>query len=541
MRTPNTIRFSGLSSGLDTEAMVSAMTAPHKMKADSAWKQQKIMELKQEKWETLNKRIYSFYSDIVSNMSMQGNFMTPKTTVSHPGILNLDKNIFIPEGSHEIKVDKLATEAMFETEKMTKTDGTKVDRKTTLEQLGISGADLGEGVPAGNPNGIGKLSISGAAMVVTKDTTIADIEKELSKGAHADVKFDEKNGMFIIKSKKTGESQQLDLTFEKLKMKADGSVETDANGFALTDGAVTGGLGKLGVKNATEELVDPPDPSNPTKTWSVARAKGENAKIIYNGKINIESESNNIEVNGIKFYATGVGTTSITSQKDTDGIVDFAKKFVEEYNKLVTDLSKLVDAPKNSSYRPLTEEEKADMKEGDIKLWEQKVEDSLFSGDKDIKEVLSMMRNIIGGSVKGEYGSVDGKDLILDSIGISSGKLGDANSWKEKGKLTLDEDKLRKAITEDPEAVVETFNAFGRTLQQEFLQQMKGNKQKNTNSFYNDISSKEELRVKKEEVDKLNKYAQRMEDKYYAQFTAMEKMMSQLNSQQSALAGLANM
>lgn len=530
MRTPNTIRFSGLSSGLDTEAMVSAMTAPHKMKADSAWKQQKIMELKQEKWETLNKRIYSFYSDIVSNMSMQGTFSKSNTVVSNPGILSLDKNTLIPNGNHEINVEKLAKEAILKAERIKKTDGTNADKSTKLKDLGLTNEALGGAAsPPDATDGTGKLTINvngeDIDIEVKAEDTIEDLTKKMSQGLsgkNAMVTFDEKNGLFVAKSKGTGETQKLEMSLKK----ADGTDvqvnEIDSNGISIT----TKGLNKLGF-NADAS--------------GVAYAKGENAKVTYNGAITVESETNNIEVNGIKFYATGVGTTSITSQKDTDGIVDFAKKFVEEYNKLVTDLSKLVDAPKNSSYRPLTEEEKADMKEGDIKLWEQKVEDSLFSGDKDIKEVLSMMRNIIGGSVKGEYGSVDGKDLILDSIGISSGKLGDANSWKEKGKLTLDEDKLRKAITEDPEAVVETFNAFGRTLQQEFLQQMKGNKQKNTNSFYNDISSKEELRVKKEEVDKLNKYAQRMEDKYYAQFTAMEKMMSQLNSQQSALAGLANM
>ena len=49
MRTTN-IRFTGLSSGLDTENLVQAMITPYKTKVDAATQQQKLLELKKDAW-----------------------------------------------------------------------------------------------------------------------------------------------------------------------------------------------------------------------------------------------------------------------------------------------------------------------------------------------------------------------------------------------------------------------------------------------------------------------------------------------------------
>ena len=57
-------------------------------------------------------------------------------------------------------------------------------------------------------------------------------------------------------------------------------------------------------------------------------------------------------------------------------------------------------------------------------------------------------------------------------------------------------------------------------------------------TFYNDKQLSKLEKQYKEEYDTMEDRLQKIEDRYYDQFTAMESAMANLNSQQSAMAGL---
>ena len=60
------IRLSGLSSGLDTESLVSALVSSYTLQKDNLVKAQTKLSWKQESWKTMNKSIYSFYTGKLS-------------------------------------------------------------------------------------------------------------------------------------------------------------------------------------------------------------------------------------------------------------------------------------------------------------------------------------------------------------------------------------------------------------------------------------------------------------------------------------------
>ena len=68
------IRLSGMSSGLDTEALVSALVSGYRTQKDNLVKAQTKLQWKQDKWNTMNTKIYSFYTGSLSTSRFSKNY-----------------------------------------------------------------------------------------------------------------------------------------------------------------------------------------------------------------------------------------------------------------------------------------------------------------------------------------------------------------------------------------------------------------------------------------------------------------------------------
>ena len=68
------MRLSGLSSGMDTESLVSALVSGQKGKVDKAKQAQKKLEWKQDAWKDMNSKIYGLYTSKLSNMRFSSSF-----------------------------------------------------------------------------------------------------------------------------------------------------------------------------------------------------------------------------------------------------------------------------------------------------------------------------------------------------------------------------------------------------------------------------------------------------------------------------------
>ena len=273
------------------------------------------------------------------------------------------------------------------------------------------------------------------------------------------------------------------------------------------------------------------------------------AEFVLDGALMTES-SNSFTVNGItlnlskttenKDVPNTYDAVQITVGKDSDSTYNLVKEALTEYNKLIEEMNKLYNADSARGYDPLTDEQKEQMTEDDIKNWEDKIKGSLLRRDNTLGTLLSSMRTALSSTYKDEE---TGKNYSLSSYGIVTG------NYTENGKLHIygDEDdatyatytdRLKKALEEDPDQVMETLtHVFGK-LYETMTEKCAKTEISSALTFYNDKQYNSLLKGYEKDLDTMEDRIKEMEDKYYKQFTAMETAMSKLQSQQNSLASL---
>lgn len=279
------------------------------------------------------------------------------------------------------------------------------------------------------------------------------------------------------------------------------------------------------------------------KTWKekgIGFIEAQNSEIEYNDAI-INGTTNDIKVNNLTFTLKDVteGNINVSVSNDTDSIYSMVKEFVKGYNELLKEMNGDYNAKSSRGYDPLTSEQKEAMTEDEVEKWETKIKDSLLRRDDKLSGVISVMRSAMQSSV-----TVNGKRYSLASFGIGS------PDYTEKGLLHIDgdtedtltsgnKDKLKKALNEDPEAVVEVFSKVTSNLYDALKSKMKSNTMSSTMTVYNDKQMAKDLTAYKKELEEMEDKLADIEDKYYKQFSAMEVALSKLNSQSNSFSSIA--
>ena len=170
---------------------------------------------------------------------------------------------------------------------------------------------------------------------------------------------------------------------------------------------------------------------------------GQDAKFtatINGQKMEFSRSSNTFDLDGMSITLNGTfevkdGETPVTfsSKTDTDKIIDVVKTMVEDYNAIVSEVKKAysdmpLEKSDGSRYKPLTDEDKADMTESEIKAYEEKAKTGILFMDRDLSSLYSALRSAVA------PGGSDGS--FLRSIGMPTtvGQLG----------ITLDEQAIEK-------------------------------------------------------------------------------------------------
>ena len=100
------------------------------------------------------------------------------------------------------------------------------------------------------------------------------------------------------------------------------------------------------------------------------------------------------------------------------------------------------------------------------------------------------------------------------------------------------DDKLKKALDEDPDAVIATLTGVFGKLRETMSQKMSATKYSSSFTFYNDIKMKSDVKSYEDEIEDWEDRLAEMEDSYYSKFTAMETALAKLQSQQSSMSSL---
>ena len=498
------IRMSGMVSGLDTDAIVKELMSAQSLKKTNLEGKKEKMEWTKEKWGEMNTKLYSFYTDKVSSMRMQGSYLTKKATSSDETKVKASANNAVA-GSYSLSVDKLAS-AEYVTGASVKDKG--YTKSTLLTDTGMT---EGQTITIKT----GKELDNVTSITIDSETTIGDLVDRL-KDAGLNANFDEASGRFYIAAKDTGE----------------------ANKFTVVSDAAAGdGLENLGLGNITEELATNGVTAGSSSEMAVVSAS--DASIRLNGAI-ITSGTNTIQANGLTLDL--IGTTNadgikLTVSNNTDAVYDKIKDFVKGYNELMTEMYEKYNAPSAKGYSMLTSEQKEAMTDDQVKLWEDKIKDSLLRRDDTLNSLMSAFRSAMQGTVE-----VDGKSYSLSSFGIVTGAYTEHGLLHIEGDADdaayLDKDNTLKSMLEsDPETVSKVLSGVMDKFYSTLSNKMSTSSLSSALTFYNDKQMKSQTDNYEKQIKSWETKLQDIEDKYYKQFSAMEKAMANLQNQQSQLAG----
>lgn len=319
---------------------------------------------------------------------------------------------------------------------------------------------------------------------------------------------------------------------------------TDRN-EALSSSALTSlGLADISVDADGKVTVNggANDSTNTSIPTGMALIEGSDSKIILNGA-ELTSSSSVVSANGLEISLTGVTkeneSVTFSVATDTDAVYDSVKSFLKEYNSVMKEMNTLYNADSAKGYEPLTSQEKEAMSDDDVKEWETKIKNSLLRSDSTLGSIINAMRSAMQTTVEH-----DGKTYALSSFGIMT-----STDYTEGGLLHIygdpddsvysgNNDKLKKALESDPDAVIATLTGVFGNLRQTMSDKMAGSKYSSAMTFYNDIKMKSDVKDYESDIKDWEDKLADMEDAYYSKFAAMETALAKLQSQQSSMSSL---
>ncbi|MBD9181655.1 MAG: flagellar hook protein [Roseburia intestinalis] len=192
------IRITGLTSGLDTEAIISALVSSYNYKTNKYKKAQTKLSWKQDAWKTLNTKIYSLYTS-VGNMKLSTAYNLKSTTVSDSTKATVKAGNNAPTGTQQLNILKVAQAGYLTGAQLSNSTTTS----TTLAELGYTGGDAKINLTKGD--GTTK------EITLTQGSTVGDVIASL-KDAGVSANFDETNHRIFISSKDTGKDNDFTLT-----------------------------------------------------------------------------------------------------------------------------------------------------------------------------------------------------------------------------------------------------------------------------------------------------------------------------------------
>lgn len=376
---------------------------------------------------------------------------------------------------------------------------------------------------------------------ITKDSTIKEIVEKINstEGIGVSVAYQEMSNRFVIKATENGTS---------------GEIKFDDD-----------------EDNIAKYLFGEPNAASGSGIPKATYTEGKDAVLMVkypgsNEEIEITRGSNTFSLDGLDVTLKGTfgykedGTVDSAAEAvtfnadvDTDKAIETVKGMIDSYNEILSLVNSHVSTKPardsgNNKYEPLTDEQKAEMSESQIEMWEEKAKQGILFADSDLRMMANNLRTIIN----------SGNSTALSSMGITV-----SSNYADNGKLVFDEAKFKTALQKDPEAVKQAFTKAvskdenGNTQQGGLMVTMKGIMDK----YGSMTGSTKGILVERagsihapttitgnsyqKQLDRLDDYISQLQnkletetDRYISQFTSLETLISQMNSQSSYLSSL---
>lgn len=501
------LRVGGLASGMDIDSIVADLMKAERIPLDKLTAKKTTYEWQRDAFRSVNTKLKTFDDFLFNNFSLSSNFNKKTVSNTNSDLLSATANSNATGTLSIEKVTQLATAARAVGTEVKTTATTTATGSSKMSELGIS-ADTSISLKSIKADG----TMSDAVKIDIKSTDTIDQVVSRINSSNAGVTALFEGGKLSITAKNTG-----------------GNGGTEIQVAADTSGVI----GKLGI-----------DFANITA--------GKNAKFSVNG-LETERSSNTFTISGYSVTLkstfnvndTSVAPVQLKADTDIDSMVDKVKEFVEKYNELITGMNDSLKEKKYRDFPPLTDEQRKDMSEKEQELWDEKAKSGLLKNDPIIRSGLGDMRNAIYGKVGNGANIID----TLSEMGITTSSV-----YSDGGKLVINEDKLKKALTENPDQVVKTLTNSGTKTDTEDTRGIVQRLRDSIKDFTGKIEKKagkatftdQQYTIGKSLIDmndRITNFQRRLEDvesRYWRQFTAMEKAISQANQQSSFLMGQFN-
>ena len=433
MSSISSIRLSGLATGMDTDAMVKSMLTADQEKIDKAQQKEQTVKWQQEIYREVMSDIIDFndkYFSLTSKDSILSNsaWNTLSITSSNSSVISATGNAGATNVDYKFNVKKLAETAKAQSS----IEGLKKESK--LVSLGAKEGEkfkfeLGKD-DTGN-------TIYSSDITIEADDTIDTLITKINNSVDGKIKasYSEMTGKFTVETKDTGANTEFKIVGE------------DGSSSKVLD------FLDLKTKNSSGNLVK----------FDENGAKGSNSEIEVSSKDGtfkktLSQESNTFTIDNIKYTVNSTGSAEITSKQDTSSVVQKMKTFVDDYNKIMDRIYDLVTEKKDSDYPPLTEAQKEEMDEDEIKDWEKKAKQGILRNDSEMRRFMDSMQNAIFGD----------KMNILNEMGIST-----VEDYNKRGQISLDESKFTEALENDSQKVYKAFAGGSNSMMEKMKSTVK--------------------------------------------------------------------
>ena len=274
---------------------------------------------------------------------------------------------------------------------------------------------------------------------------------------------------------------------------------------------------------------------------------------------NVTRADNTFDVDGMSITLKGTfdgkvtnddsdysNAVSFTTTSDADKIVDAINSMVKDLNDILKNVHDSYSTlpnykSDNSRYEPLSDSDKDDMSDSAIEKYEEKAKQGILFGDSDLSSLYSKLVSAIspGGTAS----------ATLSKLGITTSYSDGVTS------VTVDEEALRSALSNDPDSVRDAFvstTGVGGLMTNvskvvsdyaATTGATKGILVEKAGSTYSALSLlNNTLQDQIDNYDEqISKWQDKLSDKidYYTKmFTRLETLTNQMNSQSSMLSGL---
>lgn len=401
-------------------------------------------------------------------------------------------------------------------------ESNRLNLSASLKNSGLS--DYASDPAASAPvDGKYTLNINGKDIEFTEDDSLSSIMDKINKSdAGVKISYMSTADKFVVESTEDG---------------AGGEIKLSGNGAAVLFG---------------EEI----DSTNPKKAINNQISQGQDAIVAvkYAGSsevVELTRGSNSFSIDGLNVTAKGVfgydeagnvstdpdDAVTFETNVNSDKMVSAISDMVKEYNEILELVNSHLSTRPDNDYFPLTDEQKKEMSESEIKLWEEKAKAGILFGSSELRSLSDDLR----------WAILPKDQQAMEAMGISV-----SSSWQDNGKLSFDETKFKAALEQDPDAVKEAFtrsdgiasnlkntmDKYAKTMgaTKGILIEKAGSTKAPTSVLSNSLKS---------EIDDIDKILENLkarlkseQDRYINQFTQLETLISQMNSQSSYLSGM---